>query len=86
MKLREYLINAGIRFDFFAKKIGVPKSTLNRIMKPGYVPSVELVYIIEIATHKGVKYKDWVDGLNERRTKSILKESVEENMKKDQDV
>lgn len=59
MKLKEYLDENGIKNEFFAKKIGVTKSTLSTWINNKCFPRREKIILIEKETNGKVKAKDW---------------------------
>jgi transcriptional regulator with XRE-family HTH domain len=63
MRLREYIESSGLRQDYFAKRCGMTKQKMSRILKPGYNPDAFLVDLIEKYTGGKVKFKDWIDDL-----------------------
>lgn len=65
MKLKEYLDHYGMRYNVFAKKLGVTGPTFSKFLKEGYNPTASLIDKIEQLTNKEVKYKDWIDGVHQ---------------------
>lgn len=57
MKIKEYLDSNGMRYKFFAKKIGITYNTLWRYMK-GYKASLFIAKRIEEITDGQVKVED----------------------------
>lgn len=71
MKLREYLDHYGMRYNVFARRIGVSTPTMSKILSPGYNPACDFIHKIEKITRKEVTYKDWIDGILEKQAKNI---------------
>jgi predicted transcriptional regulator len=82
MKLREYLDDEGIRYKSFAMKMGICEPTLQKIMKPGYNPRIDIVNKIERLTHGKVKYKDWLEGIQEKFMGEIHENLINEREQK----
>lgn len=59
--LREYLFKKKIKLDDFAKKVGVNRSTLHRIMKGESDPSLSIAIKIVKATQNKVSYEKLCD-------------------------
>lgn len=60
MTLSDYLREQGIRPSQFAEQIGLPASTITRILKdPARVPRPETIALIADATEGKVSLADW---------------------------
>lgn len=74
MILKEYLQQNGIRFTFFAKRVGVSQPALSAWMNGTVTPSIFYAHKIEQITKGEVKIKDWI-------TEDIVKKRQERSKK-----
>lgn len=61
MKLQQYLEEAGLNQEAFAKRIGRTQVTVSRLCSGSARPSLDLAFIVERATGGVVKAASWVD-------------------------
>jgi len=62
-KLLAYLEEMGIGHNSFARKIGTSPTTLNRILRQGQIPSLELGVAIHLKTKGAISIFDWVSAI-----------------------
>jgi transcriptional regulator with XRE-family HTH domain len=78
MKLKEYLDAQGLRYDRFAEKLGVTKTTMyNCILREGYDPKASFIDLVEKLTKKQVTYKDWISSVKKVRLEALDKEKID---------
>lgn len=58
-KLKNYLSRKGLPPSHFADEIGVARSTILRILRGDYSPSLRVMQLIAEATGNRVKLTDW---------------------------
>jgi transcriptional regulator with XRE-family HTH domain len=60
MKLKDYLDEKGIKYKFFAQKLGVSYQHFWRLVQGKSLPSLTLVSKIKKATDNQVTFDDWL--------------------------
>tara|TARA_R110000868_G_scaffold302788_1_gene563366 strand:- start:104 stop:307 length:204 start_codon:yes stop_codon:yes gene_type:complete len=61
MKLSEYLINADLSATRFARRIGVPTSTVTRWLNGVSSPKSPQIEKVRAETRNKVRFEDWLD-------------------------
>jgi plasmid maintenance system antidote protein VapI len=67
MKLEQYLSDNNIKPVAFAASIGVPPSTITRILRGERSPGIGVVAKIKAGTGGKVDFEDWLDAAERER-------------------
>lgn len=74
--LADYLDTHAIKPVDFARKIGVPPSTVSRIVKPGHIPTLAIAFAVEDATEGRVPARSFLTPVSRRKPPSKTKRAA----------